>query len=268
MSDFIESALMNVRPAQFAGALKVALGISRRVVRTDLGQYFWVDPVSVFGRELITSHIYERRLTSLFVGLLRPGDTFVDIGGNEGYFSILASSRIAHGSVHCIEPQTRLQAVIRRNIDLNGAQQIVLHQCALSNKSGQIQLNLRPSTNTGSSSIYRHWKIGSKTETVPTISLDELFAKEFLTNIRLMKVDAEGAEGLITEGGSAIWRCHAVEFIVMEYHPTICGQECCRACHQKLVATGYLLRMQNDLSIYHLPEGEQVLQALAGRAKS
>jgi predicted methyltransferase len=72
-----------------------------------------VDPVWVFGIALLRDGIYEPQMTKLLYTLLRPSDTFLDVGGNEGYFSVIASTLVPDGAVHCIEPQERLHPVLR-----------------------------------------------------------------------------------------------------------------------------------------------------------
>src|SRR5689334_3404918 len=129
----LHSTLMRVRPAQVAAALKMALRVRRQVIGSDSGHRFWVDPVSVFGMQLATAGVYEPGMTFLLKALLRPSDVFIDVGGNEGYFSVLAAGLVgSEGTVHCIEPQRRLREVLLRNFDLNSAS-VKLHQCAIAN---------------------------------------------------------------------------------------------------------------------------------------
>src|SRR5262249_6254383 len=159
------SFLLKIRPAQAGQFVKDCLGIKRRVIPTSTGKKFWADPVSVFGMHLLTEGSHESPLSSLLLAVLRSGDTFLDAGGNEGYFSVLASSMVGEkGTVLCIEPQTRLQPVIQENLRLNHAGNVCVMQLALSDHPGVTKLFLRPTTNNGASSLYRHWKIGSKAE--------------------------------------------------------------------------------------------------------
>src|SRR3989304_509633 len=48
---------------------------------------------------------YEPQLSALFRKYLRPGDIFMDIGANIGYFTLLAASCVGPaGHVHSFEP--------------------------------------------------------------------------------------------------------------------------------------------------------------------
>ena len=69
---------------------------------------FLVDPVSILGIDLLRNRIHEPHMTKLLFTLLKPSDTFLDVGGNEGYFSVIAANLVPDGAVHCIVPQARL----------------------------------------------------------------------------------------------------------------------------------------------------------------
>jgi FkbM family methyltransferase len=254
--------LLRVRPCQLADALKSGLHIRRKYVETRTGHTFLVDPVSVFGISLLRDRIYEPQMTKLLYTLLRPSDTFLDVGGNEGYFSVIAAALTPRGTVHCVEPQGRLQPVLLRHFELNGATSAIAHRTALSDRNGTIDLFMRPSTNTGASSMFRHWKIGSATETVPCTTLDAFFNETNLGQVRLMKVDCEGAECLVVAGGADVLKSGCIDFIAMEYHRSICGAARCESTHSTLVGAGYRLSKPGGQFIYHLPGLEDDLKGL------
>jgi FkbM family methyltransferase len=244
--------LLSVRPAQLASALKRILFIRRRVTRARNGLAYWVDPVSIFGLKLLSTGTYEAEMTELVATLLRPGDVFVDVGGNEGYFSILAGSRVKDGQVFCIEPQRRLLPVIERNIQLNSIPSIFVQNLAFSDTRGSAELFLRPSTNTGASSFFRNWKVGGATQTVDTITLDQFIAEKSLKRIRLIKIDCEGAEGLVIKGAENSLRNRVFDFLAVDYHSQIKSASDCDAIHAQIQSAGYGLAKFGSVNIYHL----------------
>lgn len=256
--------LLSVRPTQFGSVLKSLFGIRRRLFRTTAGHVFWLDPVSVFGLELMTTGDYEPELSAIVKALLRRGDTFVDVGGNEGYFSILAADRVGNGHVHCIEPQSRLVPVLEENRRQNAAVPMSIHPFGLAADSGRATLFLRPGTNTGASSMFRHWKIGRTAEIVPIRSMDDFFQEAGIDAARLMKVDCEGAEHMVIDGGSRTLAEHRVDFIALEFHPHIGGQQKCFATHCLLEKHGYRLATVNGHWMYCAPGVEEDLRALRG----
>ena len=255
-------SLLRVRPAQLCDVLKKLLRVRRCYVRSATGQTFWVDPVSILGLHLMSDGLHEPQMCKLFEAVLRPGDQVIDVGGNEGYFSVFAAALVQDGQVHCVEPQTRLQPILRENVRVNGAHAIVVHQLALSDVASEVDLYLRPSTNTGASSFYRHWKLGSEHERVRTLRLDDFFEHNKLEQVRLLKVDCEGAEYQVIEGAKEVLARQVIEFIALEYHPSICGTEKCQHIHEMLTASGYTLTKAGDQCVYHLPGLESELSSL------
>jgi FkbM family methyltransferase len=256
------SAVLRVRPRQLGDLLKRVLHVPRRAVRTLAGQTLSVDPISYLGFQLFRDGIYEPQMTRLLQTVLRPGDVFVDVGGNEGYFSLLAASLVRDGKVYCFEPQSRLQPVLEENIRLNDARSVEVHPVALSDEIGSVDLYLRPNIDTGASSVVRWWKVGSTKETIRTVTLDSIFERSPVSRIRLLKSDCEGSEPLAVRGGLGTIRRRIIEFIAMEYHPHICGADECDWVDAELRAAGYVLTKVNDQCVYHLPGLQDALAPL------
>jgi FkbM family methyltransferase len=223
---------------------------------------YWIHPVTVFGGALLSDGVYESELTEVVDTLLRGGDTFVDVGGNEGYFSILAASKVKEGLVFCIEPQKRLLPVIQRNIELNAISSVSVNNIAFSDRKGSIQLYLRPSTNTGSSSFFKHWTLGGASQSVETVTLDEFVEQQSLKRIRLIKIDCEGAEGLVIKGATNSIQNHLFDFLVVDYHSQIKGMSECDEIHSKIQNAGYRLAKFVGVNVYHLPGSVQDLERM------
>ena len=254
--------LLSIRPAQLGSFIKTIFQIKRKNIPTNIGYTFFADPVSVFGYTLLSEGIYESSMTRLLQILLRSDDNFLDVGGNEGYFSVIASSLVQDGCVYCLEPQSRLQTIIAENVKINNSHNVKLHHLALSDQQQEVELFLRPSTNTGASSFFRHWKIGSTKETVNAITLDQFIEQNNISKIRLMKVDCEGAEYQVIGGGTQVLHKQLIEFIALEYHPSICGADKCNQIHHNLLSYGYTLTKVNGQCIYHLPDSGVSLKTL------
>ena len=258
------STLLRIRPTQIGSLLKKCLFIRRRLIQTKTGHVFWADPVSSFGFQLLMEAIYEPQMTRLLELVLRPTDVFVDGGANEGYFSILAASLVGNGQVHCVEPQSRLQPILRENIRLNSARSVTIHSVALCEHPGEVKLFLCSSMNTAGSGLYRVGKLCLAREKVRATTLDLLFRDNGIERARLIKIDCEGGESAIIAGGERVLRDRALDFIAMEYHPSIGkdGRKRCQQTHEKLVEHGYVLTKVNGQVIYHLPSLAKDLQPL------
>ncbi len=76
---------------------------------------------------------YERDRQQQLTELLKPGDCFLDIGANVGFYSVLASRIVgATGQVHSFEPFPRNVDYLQKHIELNRLTNVTVHPLALS----------------------------------------------------------------------------------------------------------------------------------------
>ena len=209
-----------VRPIEFAAFLKRILLIKRSYYNIN-NNYWFLDPVSNFGFRLLNDNYYEPEMTEQILGALNEGDSFIDLGANEGYFSILASKKVGkEGKVYCIEPQQRLWEVILKNINKNNCYNITLVPFAISDKAEEISISLSPSINTGSSSIVKEsrrrlWE----TQQLFSTTLDDLFLMHEAHAIKLIKIDIEGYEFFALKGAAKLLEKKVIQHILIEFHP-------------------------------------------------
>jgi FkbM family methyltransferase len=214
-------ALLSIRPAPIGVFLKRALRIKRIVVHTAQGKY-WLDPATNLAASILTNGTYEPNMQRTLLALLRPGNVFVDLGANEGYFTIQGAKLTEpDGRVIAVEPQDRIIPVLQENIRLNSVKNVELFHAAISDKSGAGKLHLAPDLNSGSSSFYRTTKYSVPTQTTKTITLAELLNESDITQVDLMKVDIEGAEYEAILGSPEIFKDHRIKAIALELHPVV-----------------------------------------------
>ncbi len=260
--DFIGNKL---RPVEIRLLAKYVLGIRRRTIQLQDNRIYFIDPVSNLGLQLQKHGTYEPETTDLIAGLLKAGDTFVDLGCNEGYFSILAGKICGRkGKVFAIEPQERLWNIIEKNGQLNGLSNIELIPYGIGAENGELLLKLYPSTNTGASSfsdaynftISAPW-LRSKwygTQLVKVVTLDYL-SHQFPPDIKLIKIDIEGFEYEALKGASMLLREKVFKNILIEIHPqALHGMAQNESGIDELLASyGYLKRVvMKQLNLYTL----------------
>jgi len=213
--------LLGLRPAFIASLLKKVLIPNRREVRTKDGTFF-VDIASNLGYPLLTTGSYEPGMVAVIKSLLGPGKVFVDLGANEGFFSVLASKMIGqNGIVIAVEPQTRLQPIIKQNISLNACKNVELLPFAVNDASQPVTLNISPDMNTGSTSAIRTTHYPLLKETVQGITLEEIFRRYSISNCDLLKIDIEGYEYEAIMGSADLFRSQRIKAIALELHPEI-----------------------------------------------
>jgi FkbM family methyltransferase len=205
----------------------------------------------MLGQALIDGD-FETQMSILMDEVLRPGDTFIDIGANEGYFSVLAG--LCGCRVYCIEPQTRIHEILERNFLLNGLEsRIKIYPVALAARAGQVRLYLRPVSISGSSGVFRTGRFGWNSELVRAMTLDQIFQEERIGSARLIKMDCEGSEHDVIAGAAKVLQDGLVDVLALEFHPSVTpdAADACRRTHEKLLRYGYELANWNGQTIYH-----------------
>jgi len=131
--------------------------------------------------------------------------TFIDIGANIGFFSILASSYFKN--VISFEPTKRTIESFKHNIEHNDIHNIHLMECGLSDRVGEMILNENPLNSGGNSleefskemvasSMRQDWNSYS----VPVLTLDNFIVTNNIDNIDLIKIDVESHEPYVIKG--------------------------------------------------------------------
>jgi FkbM family methyltransferase len=146
---------------------------------------------------------WESEETSWFLRTVKPGDIVVDAGANFGYYTLIGSRLVGDkGKVYAFEPDPKNFALLQKNVRLNGLTNVVLEQKALSNRTGDLKLFIA-SQNKGDHRIYQPDGESRASVDVETVRLDEYFT-DHDRGIDFLKMDTQGAEGVILEGMSGL----------------------------------------------------------------
>ena len=144
----------------------------------------------------------------------------VDLGANEGYFTLIGAQIVGSGGrVLAIEPQARLQAVVRENLRLNGVGNVKIANVAGSDRRGVAQMHLAADTNSGSSGLSKVVNYRLPVQDVEMRTLSDLLDQELSGRIDFMKVDIEGGESEAILGSPDLFRQHRVRVLALELHP-------------------------------------------------
>jgi FkbM family methyltransferase len=143
--------------------------------------------------------VYEKEETNLFKKLVKKGMTVVDVGANIGYYTLLAARLTGDdGRVFAFEPDPQNFALLSKNVALNGCENVVAVQKAISNESERAKLFL-DKTNLGAHSLSEANVQIDNTITVDVTSLDDFF-KNSNCKIDVIKMDVQGLEVKVLEG--------------------------------------------------------------------
>jgi len=168
---------------------------------------------------LVNWGTWEPAETAVLRRELRPGDTFLDVGANVGYYTLIASKLVGPtGRVIAFEPDPTSFALLKRSVEANGLSNVTLVQKALSDEPGTIKLFL-DETNKGAHKIFQYGESRRFVE-VAAVRLDD-YLEGHEGRIDLIKIDTEGAEGAILKGMGKTLRRHENTKLLMEFFPKL-----------------------------------------------
>lgn len=216
-----------LRPVELALFVKWVLRIKRRVFHMPDNSKFYIDPISEFGLTLMKNHDYEVEMSDQIRKVLKKGDTFIDLGANEGYFSIIGSRIVGvEGTVISIEPQGRLWNIIIKNIEVNGFSNVKLLPYGIGSNSGEAVINLYPTLNSGASTVAASFdfkvsfkgirKSAYRSEKITIKTLDQVISS--VKEVKLIKIDIEGFEFESLNGAIGLLEKGVFKNILIELH--------------------------------------------------
>jgi FkbM family methyltransferase len=192
-TEFAKWRLARLLDRHFASSGQVA----RAKVR---GFWMELDTTDLIQRTLYCSNDFEPRLRQEIEKRLGPGDTFIDIGCNVGFFSLCAARTVGPaGLVYAFEPAPATVARLRHNIELNSIPNIRVNEIALSDTAGSVRLFLDGHNNSGAASL-RKLESGSSHVDVQSMTYDEWAERYCIPAPSLFKIDVEAAEVRVLRG--------------------------------------------------------------------
>jgi FkbM family methyltransferase len=146
--------------------------------------------------------------TQLFIaGVLKKGDTVIDVGANRGDFALAAAHLVGEsGKVIAFEPNPAPADMLEREISANGIHNITLHRIGLGNENANLILTV-PKSNSGGGTLGKsdYSAVDVYQLTVPIMIGDEVLRNERPV---LMKIDVEGFECSVLEGMRGVIQKH------------------------------------------------------------
>lgn len=217
--------LGRIEQYSMAAARRVALTIDAEtsMVRTEVGYMMCPSRDTALLSLLVETGEVELGSRLLIQRLLKPGDVFIDVGANIGMHTVAAARALqGKGKVIAFEPYEAVMRCLQKSVWMNGVSDVVEYQCtALSNSVGQTNLYLAGTT--GHNTIYPNTTSSDKKileqafVSVPVTTLDKATEKHPFAN--LIKIDAEGAELAIMEGGISLLNLNPHIALIVEFGP-------------------------------------------------
>jgi len=169
-------------------------------IRAEGGIRMIADLPDTNGRALAVTGVWEWNVGAAILRSLRPGDVFVDVGANAGYYTMLAARAVGDtGHVYALEPAPRTFLKLERNLRLNPIDNVTAIPVAAGATAGEATLYGPPGGHDPSSSLrVRHDNaIASRVTVKP---LHDVVAAKHRERLKLIKIDVEGHEDDVLRG--------------------------------------------------------------------
>ncbi|PLW67303.1 FkbM family methyltransferase [Pseudohalioglobus lutimaris] len=150
-------------------------------------------------KRLREAGIWEPYESALLLRMLGPGQVFVDVGANIGYFSLLAAHCVGSaGAVYAFEPDPANHELLVRSVGVNDYAHIVhAEQAGLSEQTGAASLYLSED-NLGDHQIFATHQ---EREAVPIRLLNgSRFLGPRIQRLDVVKIDTQGSEYGVVKG--------------------------------------------------------------------
>lgn len=156
--------------------------------------------------------VYEPHVVRALEAVVGSGSLVVDVGAHIGYFTLLLRKLVgSRGRVVAFEPWPPVAAVLKRNATMNGYQDIIIEQRAVTDETRLI--TMAPRNDHPLSSMSAMATAGAVV--VDAVSLDDYFSPS--DPVSFVKIDVEGAERLVLQGMQRILTDHR-PMVILELH--------------------------------------------------
>jgi FkbM family methyltransferase len=196
------------------------------VAPTIFGMQFAGDTVEMLQQYIYFFGIWEPDLTHWIRRRLRPGDTFIDVGANIGYYSVLASTLVGDaGRIVAIEASPEIFRALQSNLSRNFVKNVRAANVAASDRESALKLFRGHVYNSGLTTVVEEQGFEFECQ-VNAAPLSTILRSEEIQTARLVKIDVEGAEWSVVGGMLPFLdSCRADLEIIVEVHPEHLAQQ-------------------------------------------
>ena len=208
------------------------------VLRDVQGSKMWLDMSDKgLSSELYLRGIREAHATAEFRKRLRPGQVVVDIGANIGYYALMEAKAAGEkGQVYAIEPVDENIALLERNVEANGYENMEVYNMAIGDKNCIQDLNLSKQSNLGTFCENIDLDPSGKKKPVEVKTLDSFLQGKKKPDI--VRMDVEGYEFEILKGMKETFgRADRLQLFI-EVHADFLGKEKTSAMYKMMKGYG------------------------------
>lgn len=203
-------------------ALQSRVGVKRRTLQLQCGGVISMKTNDDLCPLLAVERWFEPTVRRAIEGLLRPGDTMIDVGANVGYYTVLAGLLVGpSGRVLAFEPQEAVHAELERNVALNCLGNVQTWKAGLGESRHEARFYVPESGRESLGSLRSNGRFPvAKETTIQVLALDDVLRERGGSQVRLMKIDAEGAELSVLRGAAQLLESPERPYLIFEANET------------------------------------------------
>jgi FkbM family methyltransferase len=167
--------------------------------------------------ELYRRGFWEQQQLDLVQKLMENGDIFVDIGAHCGSFAAPIAYEFKRARVLAFEPNPHIYQLLVETKMIGNLENLLLDNHAISNDEENMFFYVSSGA-TDSLAGFHPRERAHQLITVQTITLQKALSENDISHIRVMKIDIEGAEGLVLPANRELLRSELVDTILLELH--------------------------------------------------
>ena len=166
------------------------------------GSKMFLDPGDSL--DLSINGVYGELDTKIIREEIHEGDIVIDVGANIGYYTLIFAQLVGKsGKVIAFEPESKNFEILKKNIEINNYDNVIVEQKIVSEKCGKMKLYVSDSDIVGHR-IQQMKNLKNFIE-VESVTLDDYMEKLHLDKkVNFIKIDVEGAEPKVLEGSNKI----------------------------------------------------------------
>ena len=178
----------------------------------------YLDSKDSLGLAINPNHEYEE--TIMIKQQIKKGNNVIDIGANIGYFTLLFAKLVGpDGKVFAFEPDPTNFSILKKNIEVNNYNNVILSQKAISDKTEPTKLFLCKFSN-GMHRTYDS-NLCDKSLDIESVTLDDFLNQiNFSGKIDFIKIDTEGSEIKVLKGIEKIIEMNDDISLQIEFNPS------------------------------------------------
>ena len=160
------------------------------------GEKMYLDEVDALC--LSINGIHEKIITNLIKKEIHSGDVVLDIGAHIGYYTLQFANLVGStGKVYAFEPEPKNFELLKKNVQINKYDNVVLIQKIVSDKDGIVEFFVSKLDSIGNK-LFKSEESADSIK-IESTTLDEYF-KDSKEKIDFVKMDIQGGEGKATLG--------------------------------------------------------------------